>query len=139
MRFEVLIRDAEIACWKAVAAGADDCGQRAELERTWHELDAEFAFVGGEAMSGADAERVRRIAGRPWMRTLDDRIGLSQDERKRLADRPPAALPALERLLDDKPEHRIPRDPGVALADDNPWGFRLRPPIHRFDRGEATT
>jgi HD-GYP domain-containing protein (c-di-GMP phosphodiesterase class II) len=142
MRFEVLKRDAEVACWRAVAEGADRAERQAELARVWRELDEEFAFIarcniGGEATSAQDAERVRHIGSRTWLRTLDDRIGISEDERRRVAGIPGAPLPALERLLADKPEHRVARPPGENLPADNPWGFRLSPPADKYNRGEV--
>src|SRR6185295_2294962 len=45
MRFEVLKRDAQIDCWKGIAAGGDGEVLRAELERQLASLDEEFAFV----------------------------------------------------------------------------------------------
>jgi hypothetical protein len=82
MRFEVLKRDAEIACWQAVAGGADPGTEQATLAASLAALDAEFAFVaacnaGGEAMDPADVVRLQRIAARTWLRTLDDRLGVS--------------------------------------------------------------
>ncbi len=41
-----------------------------------------------------------------------------------------------EQLLADKPEHVIARAPGDAMPADNPWGFRLQAPLHRYNRGE---
>ena len=41
-----------------------------------------------------------------------------------------------EHLLADKPEHVIARAPGDAMPADNPWGFRLQAPLHRYNRGE---
>jgi HD-GYP domain-containing protein (c-di-GMP phosphodiesterase class II) len=141
-RFEVLKRDAEIEFWRSVSAGAQrDAAQRA-LEDAWRTLDEEFAFiarcnVGGEAMSAEDVARVKRIATRTWTRTLDDRVGLSEDERRRRAGGSPAPPPAVERLLDDKPEHLVPRAPEETMPADNAWGFRLAPPAYKFDRGEV--
>ena len=142
MRFEVLKRDAEIAFLRSVAAGADREERQRALDRAWRELDEDFAFIarcnaGGEAMSAQDVARVRSIGARTWMRTLDDRIGLSEEERRRCDGTPPAPLPAPERLLDDKPEHRVARAPGEAIAAGNPWGFRLQPPADKFNRGEV--
>ena len=141
MRFEVLKRDAQIHYWKGIAEDADSAAARAELERQLAVLDEEFAFVaecneGGEFMDPKRVERLRQIATRTWQRTLDDRLGISQDERLRKERVPAAALPALERLLDDKPEHMIPRSPADAMPADNPWGFRLDVPELKFNRGE---
>lgn len=141
MRFEVLKRDAEIACWKRIAAGGEREACRLELKRQLAELDEEFAFVaacneGGEFMDKSCLERLQAIAARTWQRTLDDRIGLSQEEKARKARMPAQPLPATELLLADKPEHRIPHADGDLLPEDNPWGFKLKVPEYKFDRGE---
>jgi HD-GYP domain-containing protein (c-di-GMP phosphodiesterase class II)/fumarate reductase subunit D len=141
MRFEVLKRDAEIACWKAVAAGGDAAALRAALDRQLALLDEEFAFVagcneGGEFMAPDKIARLKAIAARTWGRTLDDRIGVSHEEKTRKARMPAASLPATERLLDDKPEHVIERAPGDRMPADNPWGFKLDVPELKYNRGE---
>jgi HD-GYP domain-containing protein (c-di-GMP phosphodiesterase class II) len=141
MRFEVLKRDAEIACLRGVAAGEPEDEAQARLAQALAQLDADFAFVatcneGGEAMSATDQQRLREIGARTWLRTLDDRIGLSHEERQRQARTPAAPLPALETLLADKPEHRIERRPADRIGADNPWGFRLQEPELLYDRGE---
>ena len=139
MRFEVLKRDAEIACWQAIAGGADEATARAALAAAWALLDEEFAFVaacneGGEEMDPARIERLQRIAARTWLRTLDDRLGVSPDELRRKG--PVVALPVREALLADKPEHRVARSAEELIPADNPWGFRLRVPALRYNRGE---
>jgi HD-GYP domain-containing protein (c-di-GMP phosphodiesterase class II) len=72
-RFEVLMRDAEIAALKRKLAGPDG---HAAIERALaEELAAlagerdflRLANVGGEAMAAADQERVRRIGRRRWV------------------------------------------------------------------------
>lgn len=141
MRFEVLKRDAEIAFWKTIAAGGDHEQAAARLVREQAALDADFAFVatcneGGEFLDAEKVDRLRAIGARTWRRTLDDRIGLSQEEAARKARTPPAVLPVDEPLLADKPEHVIPYAPDEALPAANPWGFRLAPPANKYDRGE---
>jgi HD-GYP domain-containing protein (c-di-GMP phosphodiesterase class II) len=44
-------------------------------------------------------------------------------------------MPVTEQLLADKPEHIVPHDK-PALAPDNPWGFVVKPPPHKFNLGE---
>jgi HD-GYP domain-containing protein (c-di-GMP phosphodiesterase class II) len=141
MRFEVLKRDAEIEFWKKVAAGGDRDRLRPELEAEWRALDSEFAFVaecneGGEYMAPDRVERLQRIARRTWMRTLDDRIGISQDELMRKRRSPEVARPARETLLADKPEHILERGTGEMAAADDAWGFRLEVPPVKYNRGE---
>jgi len=141
MRFEVLKRDAEIAYWKAVAEGGDAGALGAARDAELAALDADFAFVarcneGGESLAAADVERLQRIAARTWRRTLDDRLGVSWEERERMERRAPSPLPAAEPLLADKPEHVVLRAAGERVAADNPWRFTLDPPLNRYDRGE---
>jgi HD-GYP domain-containing protein (c-di-GMP phosphodiesterase class II) len=140
-RFEVLKRDAEIACWQAVATGMPEAEARARLAAELAQLDDDYAFVaacneGGEAMSREDQDRLRVIGARTWLRTLDDRIGISHEEGQRKAAMPAVPLPAVETLLADKPEHRIERRAADRLPPDNPWGFQMEVPELLYDRGE---
>jgi HD-GYP domain-containing protein (c-di-GMP phosphodiesterase class II)/HAMP domain-containing protein len=141
MRYEVLKREAEVACWKAVAEGAQREERLVELRAFWAALDDEFAFVaacneGGEQMAADKIARLRQIAGRKWTRTLDDRLGLSQEEKLRKARAPAAALPTLEPLLADRPDHVFERRDQDRIAPDNPWGFKIEVPEKLYDRGE---
>ena len=141
MRFEVLKRDAEIASLKARLEGGDEAALAGALAREWRELDDDFAFIaacnqGGESMDAAAIERVQRIAARTWQRTLDDRIGLSWEERKRKERTAAPPLPATEPLLADAPEHVIERGEHERMPRDNRWGFALDVPERRYDRGE---
>ena len=140
-RFEVLKRDAEIACLKAVASGGDGTKLRADLEAHLRTLDEEFAFVaacneGGEFMAPEKIARLKAIAARTWRRTLDDRLGVSRDEARRMARSPAPPLPATEHLLADKPEHIIERGARDRMPEDNPWGFKVKEPRHLYNRGE---
>lgn len=141
-RFEVLKRDAEIASLKARLEGGDETALADALAREWHELDDDFAFIaacnqGGESMDAAAIERVQRIAARTWQRTLDDRIGLSWEERMRKERQPAQPLPATEPLLADAPEHVIERRDSERMPTENRWGFALDVPDRRYDRGEV--
>ena len=143
MRFEVLKRDATIAYWQARAEGADEAAAKGRLVETHAALDREFAFVaacneGAESMAPEDVARLQQIARRTWQRTLDDRLGLSPEERRRRADAGPVRLPVTEPLLADKPEHRYERGAMDLLPADNPWGFRLKVPALLYNRGELT-
>ncbi len=139
-RFEVLKRDVLIER-QAQHLGAEASAQaRAEAAPALAALDADYAFVaacnqGGEFLSPEDQARLREIGARPWQRTLDDGLGLSVEEARRLPKpRPP--LPAPERLLSDKPEHVQPRPAGEKLDEGNRWGFRMAQPEHLYNRGE---
>jgi HD-GYP domain-containing protein (c-di-GMP phosphodiesterase class II)/HAMP domain-containing protein len=141
MRFEVLKRDAEIACLKAIAAGGDAQQLQAALIEQLQQLDDDFAFVaqsneGGEFMAPERVERMRAIGSRSWLRTLSDRLGISYEERERKARAPEPTLPVEEPLLADKPEHLFLRSERDKLAEDNPWGFKVKVPEYMYNRGE---
>ena len=142
MRFEVLKREAEIACWKAVCEGGDRDSCLQTLSRQLAELDEEFAFIarcneGGEFMSDEDVDRVSEIGRRTWRRTMDDRLGVSWEEGRRKSRQAPQALPVEEPLLADKAEHLVERGEADRMPADNPWGFRLDVPEHKYNRGEV--
>ncbi len=140
-RFEVLKRDAEIAALRRMLNGESPDAVHADLTRELAGIDADFAFVascneGGEFMAPEHLARLKRIAERTWLRTLDDRIGISHEERERKAVTPAEPLPARETVLADKPEHAIARGAAEHIGTDNPWGFRLDTPALRYNRGE---
>lgn len=140
MRFEVLKRDAEIERLKAVQAGADPGGALKLRDAQWRLLDEDFAFVatcneGSEFMADEQVAKLVAIAGRTWVRTLDDTLGISHHERSR-KPAPGPALPATEALLADRPDHIIPRPEQEVLGEENSWGIRMRQPEHLYNRGE---
>ena len=127
MRFEVLLRDAQLAFWQGVAAGGDRATLQAALDAQTQQLHDDFAFiarsnVGGEFMADADVERLQALAVVPWTRNFDNRLGLSADELMRIsATSPePRLLPVQEQLLADRPDHVVA------------WGAR-RPPVEKDD------
>jgi hypothetical protein len=139
MRFEVLKRDAEIDYLKKVAAGGEEGVLRAQRDALLAELDTDFAFIatcneGGEFMAPESITRLEKIGQRTWMRTLDDAIGLGQEEKKRRGKAVP--LPATEMLLADKPEHVIERPPTDEIKSHKNLGFNMRAPQHKYNRGE---
>ena len=141
MRFEVLKRDAEIACLQAIAAGEPEAAARARLAETLAGLDDDFAFIaecneGGEFMAPEKLERLRNIAARTWTRTLDDRIGISHEEKARKERTPAPGLPVVEPLLTDKPEHIFERQARDRMPPDNKWGFRMPVPDVLYNKGE---
>ncbi|WP_353187507.1 HD domain-containing phosphohydrolase [Pseudomonas sp.] len=140
-RFEVLKRDVWINYWQTLANGADEAALARARDSELLTLDDDFAFVarcnlGGEAMAEADLQRLERVAQRRWLRTLDDRLGVSWEENRRQAKTPAQLLPVSESLLADKPEHLIERDKSELIPEDNPWGFKLDVPAHKYNRGE---
>lgn len=71
-RYEVLLRDAELRALRAQLDGGDAGQLQAALGEEQAALRAERDFlrhanIGGEGMSPADQERVRRIAQRRWV------------------------------------------------------------------------
>ncbi len=140
MRFEVLKRDAEIACWQRIAGGGDEAQLLQDLEKQNKELDDDFAFiaecnVGGEFMADENIARLQSLAAKTWLRTLDDNLGLSWEELNR-KDKNSNPLPIEEKLLADKPEHLITRHETDKIAEDNRWGFKLDTPEYKYNRGE---
>jgi HD-GYP domain-containing protein (c-di-GMP phosphodiesterase class II) len=141
MRFEVLKRDADVACWRAIAGGEDRAQAEARRDAEWRALDADYAFVaecneGGEFMAPERVERLKRIASRTWERTLDDRIGISWEEKARKERTAPRSLPATEPLLADRAEHLVARSESERMPPGNRWGFKLDVPEHKYNRGE---
>lgn len=141
MRFEVLMRDAEIDTYRRRLAGDGDVAALAEeLAKTRERIASDFAFVaecniGGEYLADEKIARLQRIAARTWVRHLDDRIGISWEEAALKNRQPAPKLPVVEALLADKPEHVIPRaDPNP--FDGNPHGFTMRVPEAQYNLGE---
>ena len=140
-RFEVLKRDATIRHYEQ-ALGAEEARRlRQELAPVHAALDEEFAFVaqcneGGEFMAADKLARLREIGARTWWRTLDDTLGVSNDERRRKSARGPQLLPVREALLADKPEHVFPRPEREKLAAQADYGFKVDEPENLYNRGE---
>jgi HD-GYP domain-containing protein (c-di-GMP phosphodiesterase class II) len=139
-RFEVVKRDAEIDYLRAVAAGGDEPALRAVRDARLAQLDDDFAFVaecnmGGEFMAPEKITRLQGIAEITWLRTLDDRLGLSWEESAR-QPQSREKLPLVEHLLADKPSHIIEHD-AAPIPPDNPWGFVIKPPQHKANLGEV--
>lgn len=141
MRFEVLWRDAEIAYWQHDKSGlsADKLAVLTEsLEHTQQQLQQDFAFiahcnVGSEFLHEDDKARLRRLSEITWQRHFDDRLGLSPIDENRLTEAA-ASLPAIEKLLSDKPEHIIER---INSTDYDPkLGIKMDVPEHLYNLGE---
>lgn len=148
MRFEVLLRDAQISFWQGVAQGGDRAALEAELSQRQTQLQDDFAFVarcnvGGEFMADADIVRLHALAQTPWVRHFDNRIGLSSQELMRVQAASPEArpLPVYEQLLADRPDHVVPwgtRRPPVEKGDPkNRHGFDMQLPMQEQHMGEV--
>jgi HD-GYP domain-containing protein (c-di-GMP phosphodiesterase class II) len=104
-RYEVLLRDAEIAALREQAAQPerkDAIARALELELAALREERDFirtVNIGGESMAQADQERVRRIAMRRW-RTADGELRdfLDADETENLTIRA-GTLTAAERAI----------------------------------------
>ncbi len=140
-RFEILYRDKQISLLRERLAEHDGSFDlEAECGEMLQELQDEFAFlaecnVGGEFLSQDSVDRLAQIGERTWMRHFDDRIGISQDEHKRLRGMPAASLPAKETLLADKPQHTAPRQTAV-IERLHERGFRMDVPENEVNIGE---
>lgn len=141
MRFEVLKRDAELACWKEIAAGEAATTRLAALSAELAQLNDDYLFVascneGGEFMSADKMSRLQQIAQRRWQRTLSDRVGIAFSERQRKEEQGAEVLPVWEQLLADKPEHIIERSEYEMQGNDSSLGFRVTIPQALYNRGE---
>lgn len=139
MRFEVLIRDNQIALLKAKLSG--DTPDEDAFEAEHIQLIEDFEFlakcnIGGEFMDEEDMDRVRQIGNRDWLRHINDRLGLSADELGRFEGQPEQTLPTTEKLLDDKPSHIVRRPDGDVFGD-NPHDFDMDVPEHLYNYGEV--
>ncbi|WP_244160631.1 HD domain-containing phosphohydrolase [Phytopseudomonas punonensis] len=139
MRFEVLLRDGQITRLQQVIDGRDRAQADAEYQALARALHDEFAFIAGcnigaELMNPEHVGALHSAGERTWLRHFDDRLGLSQAELMRVAELPVAQLPALERLLADKPQHIFPRPETKEF--DPKYGFQISVPEHLYNHGE---
>ena len=141
-RFEVIKRDSIIDNLKAVAKGGDKKKLDKELKARLAQIDDDYDFIatcniGGEFMDPELIERVKQISSIQWQRTIDDRLGISQDEMKRKGKRPKSKLPVSEPLLNDRADHIISYDAAEKVGYDEKFGFRLEFPEHKYNQGEV--
>jgi len=141
MRFEVLRRDAEIDFYKAVADGAKRETAEKKLTETLSALEEEFTFVatcniGGEQTDPSDIARLEKIAERRWTRTLDDRLGISLDQQRKLENVARVSLPVEEPLLVDRAEHLVEWESNPDSAHGVQGKFTTKAPRNKFDYGE---
>ncbi|THB71718.1 MAG: hypothetical protein D6E12_00825 [Desulfovibrio sp.] len=140
MRFEVLLRDAEIDYWrKRIESDRDEESLLEELQSKQEEIKDDFTFIaecnlGGEFMDQDKIERVHEIARKTWIRHLDNRLGLGHLEVERYSKKA-SDLPREEHLLSDRPEHIFERrefnSQGDSLID-----FAMDTPEHHYNLGE---
>lgn len=140
-RFEVLRRDAEIEYLRAIASGKNARSAQDHLDAQNKRLDEDFAFIancnlGGEFMSLEKIEQLQKIASRTWLRTFDNRLGLSTEEAQRSASCSSPPLPATEYLLADKDEHKIKRNDSDRIGNDGLKRFSTPEPALLYNYGE---
>ncbi|WP_261815773.1 HD domain-containing phosphohydrolase [Vibrio gallicus] len=138
-RFEVMIRDQIIDFYQhnnPQLQPESDAALQADIEQLKQEFaEVAKANVGGEFMDDESVEKIERIAKRTWVRYLDDRLGLSPEEQRRLEIMEIASTaPAVESLLSDKPEH-IYQHPCKVEFDPS---FEIKMPVPEYlaNRGE---
>jgi len=143
MRFEVLKLQRTVAYQDKVISGAVDTESlKTELGKELTQIDEDYQFIaecnlGGEFMADELVDRVKKIAGATWTRTLSDRAGVSFEELKRKEQEPESSLPCEEPLLSDRPDHVIEHNSVVHSADpDNTYGFQVQVPENKYNLGE---
>ncbi len=141
MRFEVAKRDTVITYLEGLVAGEEKAETlKSRMDAELAQLESDFAFVaecnvGGEFMAPDKVERLKAIAERTWVRTLDDTMGLSLDEtRRRTGDEPKP--PVVEKMLADKDWHIVPHEINVDVSRYEAEGFKMKPLEHRYNLGE---
>ncbi|GEA49348.1 hypothetical protein VIN01S_01520 [Vibrio inusitatus NBRC 102082] len=139
-RFEVMIRDQIIAFYQQQSPDIDpdlDEALQADIEQLKLEFaDVAKANVGGEFMEDASVERIKQIATRSWTRYLDDQIGLSPEEQRRLEARGIRSVtPAKESLLADKEEHLF-KHPSLIEYDPS-YEIKMKVPELLANQGEV--
>lgn len=138
-RFEVLKRDADIRYWQGLANGENEAELANRRQQQQQQLDDDFAFIAqlnkGETQTGpAQHARLNHIGAQRWLRTLNNRIGLSWEEEQRLGHDTP--LPAWECLLADKPGHQIPYLAEERIEQNNGWHITMPQPVFKQHLGE---
>ena len=143
MRFEVAKREAVIACQEKIIAGHGEAANfQKELDATLQQLDDDFYFIaecnlGGEYMAEELIDRVKRIGEKTWSRTLDDRVGIANEELRRKEREVARDLPSVEPLLADRIDHLIEHDVAAFSSDPkNSYGFQFDVPEYKYNLGE---
>ncbi len=112
-RFEVLWRDIDIKGLKRKMKGEDENIVDSWIKKEKEKLRNDFEFVarcniGDNFVSDEDRLRLVEISKITWKRNFDKSLGLSKDEKSRLITNN-TYKDSIEKLLDDKSEHIIPR------------------------------
>lgn len=140
-RFEILHRDATIQYYEKLLLNPQDKEKlEEELNQIHKNLTSDFEFIatcniGGEFMEEDSINRLNKISEIKWQRNFDDRLGLSQEELKRVKNDKPF-VPVIENLLQDKEEHNIIRAREIDLEEYNKFGFKVDIPKYERNLGE---
>jgi HD-GYP domain-containing protein (c-di-GMP phosphodiesterase class II) len=140
-RFEVIWRDIEIESYQRRLKGEDEKQVDFWKEKMQQSLVDDFDFIaqcniGGEFMSPDKLERIKQIAEWNWIRHFDDRAGISDAELLRYEGVENIPVPAMEKLLSDRPEHIVKR---IDFDEEGyrQEGFKLEVPEHLYNYGEV--
>ncbi|PKH06759.1 HD domain-containing phosphohydrolase [Moritella sp. Urea-trap-13] len=140
MRFEVLIRDAQIQALTAISQG--ECAKQTNniLADNIRLIEDDFAFLAkcnlGENVVDDDAiARIESISQQTWLRFLDDELGLSPAELAQKNRTAPITLPIMEPVLSDRAEHMISHIDN-SLELEAHLRFNMKRPLQRNNQGE---
>ncbi|WP_368744704.1 HD domain-containing phosphohydrolase [Desertibaculum subflavum] len=111
-RFEVLRREADIAYYRAVAAGSDVEEAARMRAAELAAIDADLAFleasnVGGESLAEVDLARLETIAARPYADAEGARPLLSPEELANLSVRRGTLTSAERQIINDHMVHTV--------------------------------
>ena len=140
-RFEVLHRDAIIQYYEKLLLNPQNKEKlETELKQIHKKLTLDFEFVansniGGEFMDESSINRLFEISQIKWKRNFDDRLGLSQEELKRVKNDKPF-VPTIENLLQDKEEHNINREREIDIEEYEKFAFKVDVPKYERNLGE---
>ena len=141
MRFEVVKRDATIESLKSIINGADEGKTRSRLANRLAKIDDDYKFiatsnVGREYLAPEHIRRIKKIAGIKWSRTLDDRIGISEEELNRKQRTKNTLLPVTETLLADREDQIVLREDKDTPQKNHPNKFKVSIPKYKYNMGE---
>ncbi|WP_455380548.1 HD domain-containing phosphohydrolase [Acidihalobacter prosperus] len=138
-RFEVLWRDDIIRYHEQCRETPhEEARFLDELKTRQAKLQEQFAFIascniGSESMDDKDIARLNKLSNITWERHFDNRLGLSPIELAQFQE-PPSSLPVREKLLDDKPWHKIKRTRNQSYPDH--LGIKMKIPDLLSHHGE---
>ena len=138
-RFEVLHRDKTIEALHKKLAGENAKEVDIWLEKEQEKLQEDFTFlananIGAEFMKKEDLERIEEIAKQTWVRNFDDTLGLAHEEKQRVLQEN-STTPQVEKILDDKIRHVIPRE-DFDYEEYERLGFKTPVPEVLYNLGE---